>query len=353
MKQKYINKLTVYLVVVSLISLFCFSPIANQALAVDAIKDAGDRISDSDLGVTALHTFFYNTNFDPGAGGYIEFTFPGEFGAIAANGDITCAGGGAASGETTRVARCTYAGGLAAGYATTTIANITNPVTANEYVIHIVSYDSVGTILERVQVMVAIIEDVWMTATVNANLNFVIAGMDAGEVVNGVTCNATTTATTTPFGTLLTIASTTVCQELTVSTNADDGYTVTVWASDELTSDSGSNINSFDNSPDNTGSTTAHAWTAPSGILDVYNTYGHMGLTSEDATLSTGDTFGASLYKGFNATDPIEVMYHDGPSDLITPDKGLTQVAYTAEITPLQEAGDYETTLTYICTPVY
>ena len=54
-----------------------------------------------------------------------------------------------------------------------------------------------------------------------------------------------------------------------------------------------------------------------------------------------------------NATDQVEVMYHTGPSDGTTPDKGLTQVAYTAEISTLQEAGDYENTLTYICTPQY
>jgi hypothetical protein len=124
-----------------------------------------------------------------------------------------------------------------------------------------------------------------------------------------------------------------------------------------MTSDSGSTINSFNNSQDGTGSTTPGAWAGPSNILDITNTYGHMGMTSDDETLSGGDDFNATgaeaYYVGFNATDPVEVMYHTGPADGSTPNKGLANVAYTTEITELQEAGDYENTLTYICTPQY
>jgi hypothetical protein len=47
------------------------------------------------------------------------------------------------------------------------------------------------------------------------------------------------------------------------------------------------------------------------------------------------------------------VMHHDGPADGSTDNKGAANVAYTAEITALQEAGDYESTLTYIATPTF
>jgi len=82
-------------------------------------------------------------------------------------------------------------------------------------------------------------------------------------------------------------------------------------------------------------------------------TYGHFGLTSDDSTLSDSDPFGASLYKGFNNTDPIEVMYNSGPADGLTTDVGTTTVAYTVEINAMQESGDYANTLTYVCTPTY
>ena len=76
-----------------------------------------------------------------------------------------------------------------------------------------------------------------------------------------------------------------------------------------------------------------------------------MGLTTNDSDLATD--FTSSKYAGLNNTDAMEVMSHNGPADGSTQDKGLASVAYTIEITDLQEAGDYITTLTYICTPTY
>ena len=129
-----------------------------------------------------------------------------------------------------------------------------------------------------------------------------------------------------------------------------------------LTSDSNSNINSFNNSPDGTGSTTAETWVTPRNELDQYHTYGHMGLTSDDADLNSlgtynsfapTDTDGITQYVGLNNTDPMPIMHHDGPSDGTTQNVGLSHIAYSVEIGSLQEAGDYENTLTYIATPTY
>lgn len=344
--------------IIMIFAIYSFFPGPFNAKAVDSIRDASDTISDSDVSATAvLHTFDMLTTTAIPAGGTIQITFGTDFPVIAANGDIDCDTGGVASGASSRTAICTYAAGLAASTTRTiTVDNMTNPSSEGYQTINIVTYNGT-TVLDRVQVMVYIINDVLMTATVDATLTFSIEGLDSGEIVNGVTCTATTTATTTPFGTLSTTGSTTVCQQLKVGTNADDGFSVTVQQDQELTSDSGSNINSFNNSPTGSGSTTPQAWTGPAGILDNYDTYGHMGLTSEDSTLSTGDFFGDSLYVGFNgSSSTVEVFYHNGPADGgmgNTPDKGLTQVAYTAEIMALQEAGDYESTLTYVATPTY
>ena len=129
-----------------------------------------------------------------------------------------------------------------------------------------------------------------------------------------------------------------------------------VYQDDELRNSQSDTINSFDNSADGTGSTTPHAWTSPLGILDDYKTYGHMGLTSDDSTLTSGDDFGDELYVGFNgygSAHSVEVMHHGSPADGTTIDKGRTLVAYTAEISALQQAGDYETTITYVATPTY
>lgn len=351
-----------------LVTTFGFMPNVKTAHAVDALTNARDLITDSDLNVLADHTFTFTTGTTTATNGYWDIEFPVAFTGVA-TASVECAYGAAgfteqvlegAASDGGDVVRCLYTGADQVGTSTqVTVANVLNPNSDGFHTIDIYHYKNATSLAERVQVMVYIIQDVLMTATVDSTLSFTVNAVNAGTVVNTVTCTATSTATTTPFGTLAPGASTTVCQELKVGTNASNGFSVTVEQSDELTSSGGDNINSFDNSPDNTGSSTAHAWVSPSGTLNQYHTYGHMGLTSQDSTLvSASDPYANGLYKGLNNTDPVEVFYHDKPSDGNagggdTEHIGSTKVAYTAEITALQEAGDYETTLTYIVTPVY
>jgi len=350
--MKKMKKIVVAMVIFSMMTIY--GGLTPQAQAVDSLTDAKDLISDSDVGVTATHIFTFTSGTSTLQNGYFDVVFPADFGDISVIGDVSCPANYTETIQDTETVRCTAGSLQAAGAREITVANIVNPAAEGSQLFNIYHYDSATNLAERTQVMVAIIEDVLMTARVDATLTFTIAGLDNTETVNGVACTDNTSATSTPFGTLSTTGSTTVCQELTVATNATDGYTVTVEQDNELLSSNGDNINSFNNSPDNTGSTTPQVWAAPANILDAEHTYGHMGLTSEDATFAGAvDTYGDALYVGFNSTDPVEVMYHDGPADGVTPNKGLTQVAYTAEITALQEAGDYENTLTYIATPTY
>ena len=80
-----------------------------------------------------------------------------------------------------------------------------------------------------------------------------------------------------------------------------------------------------------------------------------MGLTTNDSDLSGKGymDFTGEKYVGFNDTDPIVVMNHDHPSDGKTQDIGKAAVAYTVEVSTLQEAGDYENILTYIATATF
>ena len=347
-----------------MVAMYGFIPRPNNANAVDAIVDARDLISDSDLGVSANHTLTFTTSTSTPATDYIEFVLPAQFGTTTLA-NTTCPDGGTdwteALSNGDRTLRCTRTGATrAAGAATTTINSVINPISEASRYISITHYDSLGNVRERVDVAVAIIEDVLMTARVSSTLTFVVSGTSTAGRVGGIPCSNESTATNTPFGTLVVNATSTVCQTLKVTTNADDGYTVTVFEDDELTSDSGSNINSFNNAFDNTGSTTAAAWLAPQNLLDQYYTYGHMGLHSEDADLDTLGGYtnqnfdnGGTLFAGLNASDPLPIMHHDGPSDGLTPNKGTTNVIYQVQIGSLQEAGDYQNTLTYICTPIF
>lgn len=368
-KNQKNKKWIIALLIITMMSMYGFLPPAQTANAVNAIIDAQDLISDSDLSVVATHTFTFTSTTTIPDGGYIEIDFPDgatEFSGLATT-SMTCSYGAAnitAQVRDGQKARCAMTGAAFTASSTqVVITSMTNPNTEETRYIEITSYNAADTVLDRVTVAVAIIEDILMTARVSSTLTFTISGMASTTSINGIDCDRDTTSTTTPFGTLIVNATSTVCQRLNVTTNADDGYTVTVEQDQELTSDSGSNINSFNNSPNDTGSTTAVTWASPTNDLDEYHTYGHMGLTSNDEDLSTlipafnYNNFynggGVPNYAGLNSTDPMPIMHHDGPSDGTTQNVGQADVAYSVLVASLQEAGDYENTLTYICTPTY
>lgn len=361
MKTKKQKNLFIGLLVFCLLSTYIFLPPVFNANAVDSISVAKDLMSDTDPYMVSTHTFTFTTGTTTPAGGRIRIIFDAGFTTVG-SGSETCAYGDAnfTASTSANTVDCRVTAAEAATTTKIVITGITNPTTQGTRYNQINLAGSNNVVLERVTVTVAIIEDVLMTARVDSTLSFTVSGTSTGVTVNGVTCDApsNSTATTTPFGTLGLSNPTTVCQDLRVASNAVNGYAVTVWADGELTSDGGANINSFNNSPTGTGSSTAgdmSTWVAPLGILDNYNTYGHMGLTSADSTLNWGggDPFGTAVYAGFNAQEPIEVMYHTGPSNGIFAGRSYTSVAYTAEIMSLQEAGDYDATLTYVCTPIY
>lgn len=365
MKNKRNKKLYISLLIVCLIGLYGYFPAGRQASAVDSIYAAKDTISDSDAGVVATHTFTFTTGTTTPNGGYWLIDFDNTTNGFSgqATTSLTCGYGDANMTEDAYPdgqVFCRMTGDIAATSTEVVITGVTNPMPGNEGVkyINIYNYSDSDVLLERVRVAVFIIQDVLMTARVDSTLNFTISGVEAdAKSVNGVNCDQTTTATATPFGTLVVNATTTVCQQLNVTTNAYDGFVVTVQQDHDLLSDSGSTINAFNNSTDDTGSTTPQIWQHPKNILDHYNTYGHMGLTSDDDdnVYMANDYYqgGAAYYVGLNGTSPTEVMAHDGPSDGTTQNIGEAFVAYSAQIASLQEAGDYKSTLTYICTPTY
>ncbi len=367
MKIKIYQKaLSLFTIIAMMVAIYGFIPLPGVVQAVDSIMDAQDLISDSDLGMTAVHTFTFTTGATTTAGGYWEFSFDeanGLFTGIDYN-NASCAYGDAnfTASSTGNKLHCVAIAEEAATSTQVVISDVVNPNADGYYKINIRLFDASDVLIERVDVMVYIINDVLMTATVDSTLQFTINGINTNTTVNNIDCTATSTSETLPFGTLVVNATSTVCQRLNVITNADDGYTVTVEQDHEMISDSGSNINSFNNSQDGTGSTTAGVWQPPLNDLDEEHTYGHMGLTSDDQDLSTltpalayNDFYnsGDALYAGFNGTDPMPIMQHDGPSDGTTVNIGEANVAYSAQVASLQEAGDYESTLTYICTPTY
>jgi hypothetical protein len=135
-----------------------------------------------------------------------------------------------------------------------------------------------------------------------------------------------------------------------VTTNAKNGFQVTVIQNANLVSNSGADIDLF---MANNGTGTPSSWQAPAGSLVDENTWGHYGLMSDDADL-TGGAFGSNLWVGNFGTTTRVVFSHATSSDGTTQNIGMTKVAYAIQVGPLQEAAtDYTNTLTYVCTPTF
>jgi len=235
-------------------------------------------------------------------------------------------------------------------------AGIINPTTLGSYEIE-VAVANTEEDLGRTRVV--ILDTVEVTAIVPTIFEFVVSPVDVGETINGEATTGSSSTTTIPFGVLEAGTPGFIAQQLNVTTNAFNGFVVTVEQDLPLTSSTGADIDSFF---DNTDETTPTAWDSPDGTLAFgENGWGHWGMTTEDGDVfSAGapDFTGADEYIAVLDT-PQVIFGHNGPSDGVTTgageadtdDIGQTEVGYKIEITPLQEAGDdYNTTLTYIAT---
>jgi len=327
-----------------------------------------DTLSNADLGAYATHTIAFTNptgilgnqqiviTFDPltslyGGVGNIVF---GDLAASGFNLVVGCGAGGTdtqlAATSTTSFTFQVCAGKLiptsTAIVVTVHPGKISNPTTTGSYVIRIN-----GSMTDNADTRVAIIPKVRVTAAVDTTLTFVVAGVATGTTINTVTTTRASTSSTLPFGTLPVGSAVTLGQQLTVATNARNGFVVTIHEDQDPLSTTGASIHLFANG---FPVATPIAWYAPSSTLDQRNTYGHFGLTSNDSDLNAGEFNGGLFVGNFFSTTTRQIFSHTGPADGVTQDKGLASVAFRMQIGPLQEAGnDYTNNLYYVCTPTF
>ncbi len=337
------------------------------------LTQVSNTLSDSDVSALSNHTIRFvlaSTSAGVLAGGNITITFPTGFatGSVAfgdidmtVNGvDQTLAAAAApgvwgatisgavltiASNNSTIAASSTVVIeiGTHATFGTTGTNRVTNP-TAGSYEFYVTAGAS-----DTGRTRVAILDNVDVTAVVDTSFTFVVNGLATSTAINGTTTTGSTTATSIPFGTLVAGIPKVLGQKLDVTTNARNGFVVTVEQDQNLLSSTGADIDGF---IDGAYTNTPAAWAAPTNAILNENTWGHWGLTSEDSNLN-GDEFGSALFVSASTT-PRQIFSHTGPADGTTADVGTTDIAYAIQITPLQEAGDdYNTILTYIATPTF
>lgn len=176
-----------------------------------------------------------------------------------------------------------------------------------------------------------------VSATVDASLSFAVAGTSSGTSCNGASSNVTTTATTVPFGTVTTSTNKIGVQNLTVTTNAGNGYTVSTRYTGLLVSGS----NDINNHSGSNASPTAFS----AAGTEAY------GYTTNDSSLGTGtpDRFTSTpnVWAAFS-TSNAEVAYSNAAVSSQT-----TCVGQQVGIGGTTAAGTYTTNVIYTATPVY
>lgn len=347
-------------------------PTLFRSAEAASVMDASDTLSNSAPSNASNHTIAFTTPNGMAIGQTIQLTFPGAFvlggideddvdidinGTPVATAPTAAAGvwgvstssnsitfttptdGGLASSTAVKIRIGTNATGSGTGD-----TQITNPSATSSYAITIG-----GTMPDSGEVRVAIVDQVIVTASIDTVLTFTVNGVNSGATVNGspTTTAATTSSIALPFGTLAPNVSRTLAQDLVVTTNASNGYTVTVQQTGDLQSSTGATIDGF---IDGTYTASPAAWQGPAALISNSDTYGHWGLTSNDTNIParSGDDFGSDEWVAASTT-PVAIAGSNTPALNDT-----TRIGYQAQISPLQEAGDdYTTTLRYVVTPTF
>ena len=247
--------------------------------------------------------------------------------------------------------------------------------TADIYTIDVDTYDgdpdSSGQLIDTIDIDIAPIEAVLVSATVDETLTFAIGAVNSGVTACNVVTDVTTTATSVPWGTFAATGTFyDAAQDLQVSTNADGGYSVTAVANDQIGKDGVTCANS--GAEDETvncikdtacdGSTCTHVST----LTDDWETASNNGfgysLDSNDGNDAkwewdstngtcdgTGDDFCAAQFADAENTQAAQtVMTNTGPVD-----SKNVYVCYRISVSATQPAGYYFNKLKYTATATF
>ena len=215
--------------------------------------------------------------------------------------------------------------------------------------------------------MVAIIEGVAVSVTIDESLSFSIAGVTNTACTEGGTATqVTTTAITVPFGSSGLAANTFYkgCHDLTVSTNAASGYSVTNQVNTSLLrpgADSGDKT--IDNAICDDGNCTAVIGAATTTAWAT-NTANHgFGYTCSgtacNAEFNTASEFNRFVCTGSDANcDPgtggEAVAANTTPITSATAVSGqASRIVYKLSFGATQPAGSYSNTVIYVATPTF
>lgn len=235
---------------------------------------------------------------------------------------------------------------------------VTNPSGINTtYYVRTTTYSDTGTTVidgpTGAAFAVLDTSSIAVSATVDPNFTFTVARAVSGKVNGNYASSdsinvSSTTNNSIPFGTLNTNTASVSAHDITITTNAGNGYEVTASSSAVPPLKSGSDsIGSF------TGTNASPAtWSSPNGSTPDVNT-GFFGYTTSSNALCTGtanrftDNSTYQKYAGFDTLGG-EVACSTTPKNSDT-----TRVGWKLEINNIQPAGQYTGSIILVATPTY
>ncbi len=175
----------------------------------------------------------------------------------------------------------------------------------------------------------------------SSSLTFTLSGIASSTATEGVTTDIATTPTSVQYGALNVGTELEAAQQISVITNATDGYAIYLFANQDLLDSSGTlipAIASTNQSPD--------SWETACTILQT----GCFGYHTGDDSLSGGSTRFApdNTYAAFSTTTPEEIMFSSQPTV-----SESTDIIYKIQVSESQPAGLYENELTFLAIPIF
>lgn len=169
-----------------------------------------------------------------------------------------------------------------------------------------------------------------VSLTVDASFTFTVAGVASGGTVNGSTTNVATTSTTVPFGSTTPATNGVAAQDLSITTNASNGYNVYARFTGDLQNSNADNINNH------TGTYASPSLFSAAGVEAF-------GYTAEDVA-----AFAGGLWAGMETTNRVVASSTTPATTTET-----NRVGYQAGVATNTPAGNYTTTVIYTAVPTY
>ncbi|OGK45986.1 hypothetical protein A3B46_00990 [Candidatus Roizmanbacteria bacterium RIFCSPLOWO2_01_FULL_39_19] len=236
---------------------------------------------------------------------------------------------------------------------------------ADTYQINVKTRDGSDVTLDNGELVVAPVEAVLVSATVDEILNLTVAGVSSSTSTCGQTTDVTTTAYSVPWGTIASIATFyEAAQQLTVSTNADDGYSVTVEENDQMNKETDACDSPTSGTADYTDSciqdttcgasvcseSTSADWTDASTYFGLGYSLANVDGTDAGFTYNESSrTFSSKqVADQENSETKATIMTNAGPVS----SKDI-YVCYRISVSALQPAGYYQNVVKYTATATF